>query len=235
MLINHETEYVLGTLSWWQRKKVTGRRKSYSLLGGFLRAFAGAVPGFICMLLGAFVLDNVTMVIIGGAVGFFGGLMTMITWGSLPTSRYCFVNELKNQGRLITDDDILFQLVMTDDVKYMLELGELHSFDDVKERVDAFIEFLRPYREWFRPEQSEFLTKQWEKTHGKLYERPELIAIGEEACCVEELRDHVRQIVLGLRQKKAAALQRSQVTLIRLKANDGAELEYQQSALLQKQ
>jgi|GEM_PF-5183672 len=235
MLINHETEYVLGTLSWWQRRKVTGRRKDYSLPGWLLRTMVGAMPGLVCMLLGAFVLDDRMMVAVGGLFYAVAGVVTMVTWGGLPLMRRHFVDELKDKGWLVTEDDTVFQLVMTDNVKFMLKISELHSFDDVKKRVDAFIEFLRPYQHWYLPEQSEFLTKQWEEAHGKLYERPELIAIGEEVCDVEGLQEHVRQIVLRLRQKKAAALQRSQMSLIGQRASEGAELEYQQTALLQKQ
>ncbi len=235
MLINQSTEYVLGTPTKRELRKLTGRREDYPLFGGILRTLTAAMPGFFMTVLGA-AHENIVSVIAGIVVTLFAGFLAAFVWVEAPSNRRFYASRLRDQNRLVTDDDILFQLVLTDPVKAALRRQQYWGWSDgVKERIDNFIKFLAPCRNRLDPEQSDFLTSAWEREHGRLYCHKEFVAVCEEAGGAHDLKRHVREIVLELRSRRAALLQQNLIDNSQQKEQNLQELAYQHAAMLVRQ
>lgn len=231
MLINQNTEYVLGTPTKWELRKLTGRRSDYSFVSSTLRSLMGVVPGLILLLFGV-AYGVVSFIIVSVVFAIVGSFAAVFFWAEAPASRRLFADDLRNQGRIISDSDILFRLVMTDQVKAALRRQWYWGWGDgVKERVDSFIEFLAPHWERCMPEQSDFLTREWEQKHGKLYDHPKLLAIDGAGA----LRAHVRCVLFELRSKRAAQLQQKLTADSKRREQSLQDLEYQHAQMLVRQ
>lgn len=234
MLIRNDSEYVLG--SEWETsvRKLTGRREDYNPFQelGFSFLFAG--PGIILYAVATLLHQFNWWLLIGVVLLVFGwGLSKPLAWGKPARRRYYF-DKCVEENRVLTSDDVLFQMLMTPEVKLAVRNpAESWYAADCEWKIDQFIKSVAPYRNRKLPEQSEFLTAEWEARHGKVHEDSYLREISACTGYSVDLRKHVRGVVTGLRQKRLAQLQRSQLELQKAHERDRTELHYLQSAILQ--
>ena len=131
MLINNGTEYILGRPSRRSLKKLTSRRTEYGFFGGLFRVVICMAPGIIWVM-----LSDSDFMIFAGFMGVFFGICVGMLWLERPKRREQFAQELRRKRQLVTQDDVLFRLVMTHEVKTMLRDDDL----DMQANVDYFFD-----------------------------------------------------------------------------------------------